>query len=332
MSSSQQKTLEDFIRLQNRNAVSHAIRAAVELGVIASLREGQRTVDQLASELQLDPAASARLMNVLAESELIDKYGEDYALSPIARLIPDRFLDFGDEHWRYLAAHIRSGEPLTTLEGVAITDLDYALQKSSEEWTLTPTALSAAQALDLGKSRSGLKILEVGCGSAVFGVTLAHADPASEVYLLDDEFGLDRARKTVESVGLEQQISYIEADPNLDLVTVPALEEQSFDLVLIVGQINRRDQLQCRALFGQLRSLVKSDAELALIDVFPGQEDGNAERLIFELELGLRTSHGQLHDPKWLKDELESAGFGQIQFAHLPSPPFYWGLVLAQRE
>ena len=47
------------------------------------------------------------------------------------------------------------------------------------------------------------------------------------------------------------------------------------------------------------------------------------------LELSLRTSRGRLHDPGELKESLKEAGFSQIQFAHLPTPPFYWGLVLA---
>ena len=189
MSTSQQKTLEDFIQLQNRNALSHAIRAAVELGVISALREGQKTAEQLSGELKVDSSALSRLMNVLTTSELIEKYGEDYALSTIATLIPDQFFDFGDQHWRHLATHVKTGVPLPTQEGIATTDFDYSLNKASEEWTLTPTALTAAQVLDLGKSRRGLKILEIGCGSAVFGATLAHADPDTVVSLLDDEFG-----------------------------------------------------------------------------------------------------------------------------------------------
>ena len=98
MSSLQQKTLEDFIELQNRNALTHAIRAAVELGVIGALREGQRTAEQLATELEVYPEALKRLLDVVLGSRLIEKYGDDYALAPIARLIPDRFYDFGDEH------------------------------------------------------------------------------------------------------------------------------------------------------------------------------------------------------------------------------------------
>ena len=131
---------------------------------------------------------------------------------------------------------------------------------------------------------------------------------------------------------MEKQIDYIEADPHGNLADVPELLDRTFDLVLLVGQIHRRSQQECQELFAQLHTLIKPELELVLVDVFPGQENGDSQRFIFELELGLRTSQGRMHDPKWLKESLNKAGFDQVQFAHLPSPPFYWGLVLSQRS
>ena len=197
---------------------------------------------------------------------------------------------------------------------------------------LTPAALDAAQVLDVGKSRRGLRILEVGCGSAVFGITLAHRDPDSVVNLLDDAIGLERAKKTVESVGLERQSVLIESKTWLDLDSVSELEGETFDLVVVAGIIHRLGQGSLNKLLGQLHALVKPERELVLIDVFPGQEAGNSQRLIFELELGLRSSTGQLHSPEELEAALKETGFANVQYAHLPAAPNYWGLTLAQRS
>lgn len=332
MSSTQQKTLEDFVELQNRNALAHAIRAAVSLGVIKALREGQRTAEQLATELQVHPEAFKQLLNVVVGSELIEKYGDDYALSPIARLIPDRFYDFGDEHWKYLDFFVKTGAPLPICDEIPLFDIDYVVNKASEEWMLTPTALIAAKVLDMGKSRRAARILEIGCGSAVFSATLAHSDPNSVISLLDRAVGLERAKQTVSSIGLEHKVTYIEADSLGSLDTVPELKGETFDLVLISGQIHRMTFGECQRLFLQVYPLVKPDREFAIIDVFPGQENGDLQRSIFELELSMRTSRGRLHDPLAIEQGLKEAGFGQIQFAHLPAAPFYWGLVLAQRN
>lgn len=332
MSTSQQETLEDFIQLENRNAFAHAIGAAVELGIIGALRDGQHTARQLADELELDLAATGRLMDVLVSTELIEKYDDDYALSAIARLVPDRFFDFGDQYWQHLAKHIKTGTPLPTQDGIAATDLDYVVHKASQEWTLTPTAMSVAQALDLGKSRQGLGILEIGCGSAVFGITLLHSDPDSRLCLLDDELGIERARKTVGNVGLESQTTYVCVDSIDAPGAVTELDGQTFDLVLIVGQLHRRDLKECKTLFSQLKNCVKPGGELAVVDVFPGQKDGDVQRAIFELELELRTTQGKLHDPTALTESLKEAGFDQIQYTHLPVTPFYWGLLVAQNN
>ncbi|MDG1873450.1 MAG: class I SAM-dependent methyltransferase [Mariniblastus sp.] len=332
MSTSQQKTLEDFIQLQNRNALSHAIRAAIDLGVVGALRQGQRTAEQLASELNVYPDALRRLLDVVAGTELIEKYGDDYALSAITRLIPDVFIDFGDKHWKELALHVKTGAPLPICEEVELNDQDYLFNKASEEWMLTPAALAAAQVLDMGKTRRAVRILEIGCGSAVFGATLAHSDPNAVISLIDNEFNIKRARKTVASIGLEHKVTFIETETLDDLDAVPELAGQTFDLVLMAGLLHQKTSGECQRMFQQLHTLIKPTRELAIIDVFPGQKEGDLQRAIFDLELNLRTSRGRLHDPRLLEEGLKEAGFGQIQFAHLPTTPNYWGLVLAQRN
>ena len=332
MSSSQQKTLEDFISLQHRNALSHAIRAAVDLGVINALRNGQRTAAQLAEELGAHPEALSQLLDVVAETELVEKYGEDYALSSIARLIPDRFYDFGDEYWKHLVLYAKTGAPLPICDEVPLEDIDYVANKTSEEWTLTPTAMVAAQALDIGNSRKALRILEISCGSAIFSATLTHSDPGAEITLLDHPIGIQRARRTIDSIGSEHKVTYIEAEDILDLDSIPEIQNDPFDLVLITGQLHQMTVGACQRLFSQVHKLVKPDREFAIVDIFPGQEHGDKNLAIFNLELSLRSSQGRLHDPLVIENELRATGFDQVQFAHLPATPYYWGLILAQRK
>ena len=48
MPSSHVKAIEDYLNLKNRNAQAQAIRAAVKLGIVNSLRSGQKNCIQLA--------------------------------------------------------------------------------------------------------------------------------------------------------------------------------------------------------------------------------------------------------------------------------------------
>jgi 2-polyprenyl-3-methyl-5-hydroxy-6-metoxy-1,4-benzoquinol methylase len=326
MSNSQKKTLQDYIRLHQRNAATHAIRAAVDLGIIGALAEGQKTVGQLAESLELDPSALHLMMNVLCQTELVENYQDDYALSTVARLIPPEFWDFGDQYWRHLGRFVRSGVSLANDQHMAFTNEDYLSSVAVREWMWTPAALDAAEVLQIGRERRGLRILDVGCGSAVFSATLAHRDPETRVVLLDHSAGLQRAQATVDSVGLESQSQFVEAD-YLDF----ELSGELFDLIIVPGLVHRHGINECEQLFHRLYRLGKAESEIAVIDVFPGQEKGDSYRAVIELELCLRTTQGGLHLPTQLQAALNRAGFQKVQYAHLPSEPHIWGLILATR-
>ena len=331
MSTAQLRAIEDYNRLLNRNAISHAIRAAVHLGVLRELQNGQRTVEQLSQTLELQEQPLQLLMNVLVETELIENYGADYALSAVARLIPAQASDLGDRYWQYLAGTVKSGVRLPNDDEIPVSERDYLIDMATAEWTNTPVALDAANALELGEIRKQLRVLEIGCGAAVFGAALAHRDPASHLILVDDAESLKRAEKTVEGVEIQNRTRLIEAD-----YTAPDLADQldndTFDLVLVAGVLHRHQPDEVERLLGQFRNLVKMGGELCLIDVFPGQDEGNTQRAIMELELFLRTRAGHLQSPAELQNLLKKLSFTDVQFAHLPSSPHCWGLVVATRE
>ena len=342
--SSQNKTIADFVALKHRSCLTHAIRAATELGIFKVLIAGQRTAAELAAEIDAKPAQVAALMKILARSELIEQYEDDFALSTLARLIPETYFDFGDSHWQNLVQHIRTGQPVKAAgEDASATDLDFQVQQASEEWMLTPTALVVAKALDIGRTRTGLNILELGCGSAVFGATLAHADPTSLLTLVDTKPEIARAKTTCESVQILSRTALIEAEQwrnieVIDLSDSPAEDDSTmvaqptFDLVIVHKKIHLEPLKQTSALMKKLGALLlKRGGELAIIDIFPGQQAGEEYREVVELEYGLRHTHGHLHHPRDLETALTAAGFADVQFAHLPAQPFLYGLILAAK-
>lgn len=338
--STTRKTVEDYFQLHQRNALAHVVRTSVRLGIIQALSVSQKTVAQLAAELNLNASALEQLMNVLASTELVEKYGDDYALSALARLIPEAFLDLGDRYWKNLDNYIKTGgtealakaQPNECPAQSGSIEADFHNHKASEEWLLTPLALDAIEVLDIGKSRRGLRVLEIGSGSAVFAAALAHRDADSVINLLDTKQGLIRAKRTVEEIGIERQTELIEAEDISRLDVVEALKEQQFDLVILAGLLHRWNRQKCRTFLAAVKDWIRPDRELAIIDIFPGQAQGDQLRSVFELELGLRTNQGQLHDPTELKVTLEELGYRNVQYAHLPSAPWCWGLMLAERD
>lgn len=328
MSNSHVRAIEDYVKLRNRNAQSHAIRAARELGIFSSLREGQKNCIQLAEENNCNTVAVEKLMEVLVTTELVERYEHDFALSQIGRLIPAEFLDLGDGYWQELSNYVRTGLSIHEDPDLPQTEFDFVVQRATEEWMMTPVALDAAEVLGIGNHRKGQRIMEVCGGAAVLAVTMAHRDPTSTVVLLDTAEGLERADQTIHSIGLEGQIEKVVIEDPNDMIGAD-VEPNSFDVLLATNFLQTRPPAGCQRFFKTANAWLTQTGELVLVDVFPGQECGDVTRSVFGLELGLRTQAGQLYDPGQIKSMLNECGFAHVQFAHLPSPPNTYGLVLA---
>lgn len=320
MSDFQDRTIQELYSLKRRGAQWHALRAANEVGIFGVLDTGQKTVAQLAETLSLNEAAVGKLMKVLLQTEMVEQYGEEFALTTLGNLVPAATRDFGNASWEKLVDHLKTGE--------GVTDATWSAELDSREWTMTPAAINAMKCLDIGKTRTGLRILDVGCGSGVFGVAFAHRDSTSRVTFLDKANQLKRAKETMESVGVDSQILWAECDPQTELEMFQA--EEPFDLIIVANQIHQMNVIAQEAMYIKLHSLLKPEGELALVDVFAGQENGQDDVAIFGLESALRVG-GQICDGPRMEYSLKASGFRQVQFAWLPCEPHLYGLMLATR-
>ena len=146
--------------------------------------------------------------------------------------------------------------------------------------------------------------------------------------MLDTPEGLGRAEKTIESVGLQGKVTTVEVDDLNDMIGAD-VEPNSFDLVVATNFLHTRSPDACRKFFQSVNAWLSQTGELVLVDIFPGQEEGDLSRVVVEMELALRTGAGQLHDPNLLKEMLKECGFSHVQYVHLPSTPHIYGLLLA---
>ena len=106
----QDKTLDQYQQFMKINAAAHLFRSARELGVLAELREGQRTLSQLCEKLTLKPGATKLVLDALVASSIIEQYEDDYALSRVAHLLCQYAEDLGDATWNRLVGHVQQSD------------------------------------------------------------------------------------------------------------------------------------------------------------------------------------------------------------------------------
>ncbi len=321
MSNSQIKTIEKYVRLQENLATYRVIQAGIQTGILERLGQGQKTSAQLASDLNLDPWRTELLCSALTETGLVERYDDDFALSAMARMVPlNEQMAFG---WQ----HLESALTPTPNPAESLPPPPSAEAPTLHHWTQTPAALDAVEALDIGRSRRGFRILDLGCGPAVFSAAIAHRDPDCRIVLLDDEPRLAQARTTISGIGVDKQFEFVVGD-----YRDPPLANQEFDLILIAGLLHRFPAEQCTPWLQRIVRHLKPEGDLAILDWYYGQAKGSRTLVFFELELTVQMPQAKLHRPPVIRDWMLEAGLDNIQFAFLPSTPHIWGLILGQSQ
>src|SRR5690606_20768481 len=125
-------------------------------------------------------------------------------------------------------------------------DQSYLHALAATQWVHTPAAMQAAEILDIGGtpttdpesdgelilSTPPLRILDLGCGSAVWSCAMAFRDPGAAVLAVDEEAALVAARSTARSIQLGERFETLAGQP--EEVALPTAD---FDLVLVAQRL-----------------------------------------------------------------------------------------------
>ena len=327
MSQAQLKALEAYLRLMNIHGAAQVFRAAADLGVFDALSAGQLTAEQVAIACEAKAGPVELLLDSLCAVGVLERYGDDFALAPVMRLLPSEERDLGDRHWQHLPSFLRDGEPLANPALAAQDSSHYRARAIAGQWTMTPAALSVVKALEIGTTRKGLKILDLGAGSGVWSLTVAYSDPTAHVTAVDWPSALTGAEATAKGIELGDRFEMIPGDYR----EVP-LPPSRFNLAIIANLTHLESAEGNKTLFGRVYQALVPGGEMAVVDVFPGQAAGDMHRTLFALGLAMRTESGRVLPPDTLQALIMAAGFDKPTFAHLPTPPYNLGLMVAKKS
>ena len=327
MSDAQIQALEAYNRMMDINGAVHVFHAAAQLRVFDALADGQKDLAQMAAACGAHQEPLELLLDALCAVGVVERYGDHFALAQVMHLMPREFRDLGDRYWQHLAEFVRTGRSIPQSENTDLDEMDFHVEDISSQWLMTPAALDVTRMLDIGHSRRGLDVLELAAGSAVWGLSMAHADPECRLTIVDRADRLRVARSHAEAIGVSDRICWIEAD-----YRSAELSPEGFDLVILANATSLvpADGSLVRHL-ERIRGWIRPGGELAIIDTFPGQEGGELHLGLHRLSVALRTERGRVLSPEQMSSALADAGFEQPLFAHLPSPPHTFGVLLGLR-
>jgi cyclopropane fatty-acyl-phospholipid synthase-like methyltransferase len=198
-----------------------AATVADEAGIFRALSDTALTTEELAATVALEVHPLSILLAALASSGLIEKrQGKWRALPPVRTwLHPD-----GEGYWGGFLLTYRERNPLHAqlMEAMKTGKRPETFNSGAPEWERGEMSAEAAQRIaafmhahSMAPARGAAAqavfgevahLMDVGCGSGVYGIEIAKAHPRLQVTLMDLAAMADEAGTYVESEGLTGRI------------------------------------------------------------------------------------------------------------------------------
>jgi acetylserotonin N-methyltransferase len=198
-----------------------AATVADEVGIFRALGDAALTIDELAARLDLQIHPLSILLAALASSELLEKREGKWRALPPARmwLHPE-----AEGYWGGFLQGMRQRTPLhdQLMEALKTGTRPANTMSGGPEWERGHMSAEAAQRIAsfmhahsqapargaamqrvFGEVRH---LMDVGCGSGVYGIEIARAHPNLQVTLLDLEAMATEANNYVARAGLQDRV------------------------------------------------------------------------------------------------------------------------------
>lgn len=299
-----------------------ACTVADELGIFAALSDNALTTDELAARLDLNPRALSILLAALASSNLIEKRLGQWRALPAARtwLHPQ-----AEGYWGGFLSRFRVSNPIhgQLLEALRTGHRPGQFESGAPEWERGEMSAEAAQRIAAfmhahsqaparGAAAQRLfgqigSLMDVGCGSGVYGIEIAKAHPRLHVTLLDLAAMAEEAGNYVERAGLTGRVHT--AGVNMFTQSWPGGHDAHFFSNVFHDWSEETNLLLARKSFEALPSGGRILLNEVLMD-----DDGTGpwEAAAFSLMMLIGTLGKQYNLPE-LRDILEQAGFVDVQ-------------------
>jgi len=309
--------------------VSAIVSAALESGLIEALLEGPATAEALASKLSLDPRATPLALDVLVTLGFAERKGDTFAATSAFTFIATKGPGGSGmlfSLWRHAPAFLRKGEPFVRMDATpAERDAAYknvvaGLGRMFEG----PAKELAARVCERVARRD--TILDVGCGSGIWSLSIAEKTPGARVTGLDLPAVLAAFEEKARSLGLMERCSTISGDMH-----AAAIPSKAFDLAVIANVLRLEQPSQAASLVRKVAASLREGGALLIIDALAGGTyEKELGRGVYAFHLAMRSQGGRVHPPDEVRAWLRDAGLSSIETIDLDGPASGHAAMLAR--
>ncbi|MEW6738047.1 MAG: class I SAM-dependent methyltransferase [Acidobacteriota bacterium] len=316
---------EQILQMDFSPALSRVLHTGVQLAVFTHIAAGHHTVEEIARAAGASQRGMRMLLDVLVSFQLLAKTNSSYQLSPLAaeflvRGKPDYIGAIMEndrmwESWGHLTEVVRSGEPIERIESQQAAENFFPILVRSLHVLNRRPARRTAEILLADRTEKGLKVLDIACGSGIWGIAIAEADPSAQITAQDFPGMLDVTREYLRQHGVENRYDFLPGDlKQVDLGT------DRFDLALLGNIVHSEGEASSRDLFARLYRALRPEGRIVIIDMVPNDERTNpAFPLVFALNMLLHTKEGDTYTLAEYRQWLNNAGFKRVETANIGS-------------
>nr|ADE34487.1 SsfM3 [Streptomyces sp. SF2575] len=299
------------------------LRTALELKLFDAVGDGHKTAEEIAGLLGSDARATGFLLDGLTSTGLLvaaqGRYGLIPGSAPMLTTTSPRYIGgiaktaASYHEWKVfgrLTETVRSGEPFTDVDA---HEPDFPFWIDFAEH---PTPASARGALMIAEALQpwygeleAPEILDAGCGSGTFGLTLAAQHPRGRVTLQDWPAVLQVAEGHAKVQDLADRITLAPGD-----IFGDGLTGGPYDVVVAGNLLFLFDPERAAALVRRLAGALKPGGRLVIISFMAGEDPaatGHAN--VLNLLMLSWTPGGQLLTPEQYQDMAAAAGLTGIR-------------------
>lgn len=316
---------ESLLQMSFSFGPARVLATGVQLRVFSHMAAGRVTAQEIAQAAGASERGMRMLLDALVGFQLLGKTGERYELTPVAAqyLVRDKPDYVGGmmeserifEAWNNLTEVVRTGKPPHRIEAQEMAEQFFPVLVRSLYVVNREPARRAAEVLGAGTSHTGMRVVDVACGSGVWSIAVAEADTRARVTAQDFPAIFETTREYLKRQGVEDRYDFLPGD-----LKQVEFGEDRFDLALLGHIVHSEGERSSRDLFKRLHRALSPGGRIVIIDMVANDErTGPPFALLFALNMLINTEEGGTYTLAEYTRWLNNAGFVRVETADIGS-------------